>query len=50
MVWLLLKEGLDLLETNSLGNNAIHQAVASGDVENVETFLQYSMRVDFKIN
>jgi len=50
VVWLLLKEGLDLLETDSFGNNAIHQAVASGNVEIVETLLQYGVRIDYKNN
>lgn len=50
VVWLLLKEGLDLLETDTFGNNAIHQAVAGGNIEVVETLLQYGVRIDFKNN
>jgi len=50
IVWLLLKAGLDLLETDAFGNNAIHQAVSGGSVEVVETLLQYGIRIDYKNN
>jgi len=50
IVWLLLKAGLDLLETDAFGNNAIHQAVAGGNVDVVETLLQYGVRIDYKNN
>lgn len=50
VVWLLLKAGLDLMEADAFGNNAIHQAVSGGSVEVVETLLQYGIRIDSKNN
>jgi len=50
IVCLLLKEGLDLLETDTFGNNAIHQAVSGGSVEVVEVLLQFGVKIDYKNN
>jgi len=50
IVNILLKAGLDLLETDAFGNNAIHQAVAGGNVQVMEILLQYGVRIDYKNN
>jgi hypothetical protein len=50
VVSLLLKSGLDLFEPDMFGNNAIHQAVAGGNVQVVEALLQSGIRIDHKNN
>ena len=47
---LLLNSGQDLLETDSFGNNAIHQAAAGGSLRVMEILFQHGIKLEYKNN
>ncbi len=48
IVWLLLKDGMSPLKIDQYGNNAVHQAAASGSKRVLECFLSRGVDVEKK--